>query len=96
MPNGKKSQGEEIGIFTLINIQIAIQKMKISFTFKTFDMSDLLALIAYVQFSKTEILNGNPFSRICLFCIFVRNRISVMKIEVLGPAFWQDITKISP
>ena len=40
MPNGKKSQGEEIGIFTLINIQIAIQKMKISSVSKTFDMSD--------------------------------------------------------
>jgi len=28
---------------------------------------------------------ADPFSRVCLFCNFVRNRIYVLKIEVLEP-----------
>jgi len=54
MPN-IKSQGEANDVFTLMNIQIAIQKVKISSTSKTGDMSDLV-LIAYLQFSKREYL----------------------------------------
>jgi hypothetical protein len=34
------SQGEAIGVLTLMNTQIAIQKIKISSTSKTCDMSD--------------------------------------------------------
>jgi hypothetical protein len=30
-------------------------------------------------------IRANPFHRVCLFCNFVRNRIYVMEIEVLGP-----------
>ena len=30
---------------------------------------------------------ANPFSGVCLFCIFVRNKIYVIKIEVLEPVF---------
>ena len=35
------SQGKAIGVFTLMNTQIAIQKIKISFNSKTCDMSDI-------------------------------------------------------
>jgi len=28
---------------------------------------------------------ANPFSRVCLFCISVRNKIYVMECEVFGP-----------
>jgi hypothetical protein len=28
---------------------------------------------------------ANPFNRVCLFCISVRNRIYVMEIEMLEP-----------
>jgi hypothetical protein len=30
-------------------------------------------------------IEANPFSGICLFCIFVTNTIYVMEIEMLGP-----------
>jgi hypothetical protein len=45
-------------------------------------MSDL-ALIAYLQFSIGQIY----FSGDCLFCIFVRNTIYVIKIEMFKPVF---------
>jgi hypothetical protein len=32
-------------------------------------------------------IRANPFSRVCLFCNFVRNRIYVMTIEVLELVF---------
>ena len=59
------NQGEAISVFTLIILEIAIQKMKISSISKTTDMSDILALIAYVQFSIGQIL----FAGVCLFAI---------------------------
>jgi len=46
-----------------MNIQIAIQKMKISSAFKTCDMSDILALIAYLKFS----IRVNQFYRVAFF-----------------------------
>jgi len=64
-----------------MNIQIAIQKMKISSTSKTCDMSDILALIAYVQFSIGQI----HFTEFAFFCNFARNRIYVLGVEVLEP-----------
>ncbi len=44
-------------------------------------MSDILALIAYLQFSIGQL----HFRGFAFFCNFVRNRIYVMEIEVLGP-----------
>jgi len=49
-----------------MNIQIAIQKAKISFISKTFDMSDS-ELIANLQFSK----NANPSNGSLLFFAFL-------------------------
>ena len=31
------------------------------------------------------LIEANPFRRICLFCIFVKNTIYVMEIEMLEP-----------
>jgi len=51
--------------------EISIQKVKISSTSETGDMSDL-ALIAHLEFLKREILWD------WLFCNFVRNKIYVL------------------
>jgi hypothetical protein len=45
------NQDEAISVFTLMILEIANQKMKISSISKITDMSDILALIAYMQFS---------------------------------------------
>jgi len=59
------NQGEAISVFTLMILEIANQKMKISSISKTTDKSDILALIAYLQFSK----GANPLSGFAFFAI---------------------------
>ena len=51
-------------------------------------MSDILALIAYVQFSIGQI----HFTEFAFFCNFVRNKIYVIEIEMLGLVVYQDNT----
>jgi len=42
--------------------------------------------LATFQLVVISFLNrANSFSRVCLFCNFVRNRISVIEVEVLEP-----------
>jgi hypothetical protein len=62
-------------------VVICNKNVRISTGRKTFETADILAPIAYLQFS----IGVNPFSRVFFFCNFVRNKIYVLRIEVLEP-----------
>jgi hypothetical protein len=61
--------------------QTSLLTLRISAGQKTFDISDKLCLDYISAISNME----NPFHWLCLFCIFVKNTIYAVLIEVLTP-----------
>ena len=74
--------------FTLMNPEISIQILRVSADRKALDMSDILALIAYVKFSIGQILFRNlPF-----FANLLEIGYMYCKLSRLNLWLWQEIT----
>jgi len=61
--------------------------MVLSFFIRTLDICYVSKILTMSSELVISFLNrANSFSRVCLFCNFVRNKIYVMEIEMLKPA----------
>lgn len=89
-----KNQGETNGFFTLMISEIFICKVQVSFDSKTWDMSDILALIEHLQFPVGQIHFTGFALFISMIYVSYRNRFQVLWLVRYANcySFWKKKT----